>query len=353
MRRYIYSLMTDQSSRVPDRMIKIVLKACSYLYWIAINLRNIFYDRGLFASYNVGVPVISIGNITMGGVGKTPFVIFLARWLQNNGFKPVILIRGYMNGSVRGASSDEVKLLEKMLKGVVVLQGPDRVANARQYLKENKCDVFVLDDGFQHRKIHRDLNIVAVDMSNPFGNNELLPRGILREPLRALSRSDMVVFTRSDLGKSKIAAVKSRITGINPDIEFIETVHHPVGFVDLRDFKMQEVSVLKGESVLAFCAIGNPDGFKGTLEQTGIVLADIKIYEDHYSYTESDIHYLVKECERVGAGALVTTSKDAVKLQPYLDKVTGQVRVFYLEITIEVVHGQEQFNHRIRSLLQR
>ncbi|MGE0267716.1 MAG: tetraacyldisaccharide 4'-kinase [Candidatus Omnitrophota bacterium] len=353
MRRYIYSLATDQSNRGIDRIFKVILRGCSLLYKIAVNLRNILYDRGLFASYNVGVPVISIGNITMGGSGKTPLVIFMAQWLQSHGFKPVVLIRGYMNDATKDTISDEVKLLNKTLKDVVILQDPDRVASARRFLKEDSCDVFILDDGFQHRKIHRDLNIVAVDMSNPFGNDALIPRGILREPLGAFRRSDMIVFTRSDLGQQNIDSVKSRIMGINPRIEFFETVHRPVGFIDLKDCKSYDVSVLKGISALAFCAIGNPDGFKGTLKQTGLKIFGFEIYEDHHIYTESDIHRLVSQCKKLGTTALVTTSKDAVKLQTYLDKIPDQIRILYLEITIEVTHGQEQFNHRINRLLQR
>lgn len=352
MRRYFYSLAMDQRAGGLDRGIQFILKWLSYLYRMAVNFRNILYDRGLIKSYNIGIPVISIGNITMGGSGKTPLVIFLAQWLIEQGFKPVILIRGYMAERTKGYHSDEVKMLNSKLKNIDVVQGPDRVKNAQEYLKSHHCDIFILDDGFQHRKINRDLNIVALDMINPFGNGELIPRGILREPTTSLKRSDVVILTRTDLGKDKINLTKDTITRINPRADIIEAIHKPVQFVDLKDAKAHEPSILKGKNILAFCAIGNPAGFEGSLRKLGINISSFEIFEDHYSFTDSDIQRLLKMSKDLNVAALVTTSKDAVKLQPYLNHVTHQIQFFYLDITIEVTSGQERLFHRIHHLLQ-
>lgn len=349
MRRYFYSLAMDQRTGGVDPIIKFILKLLSHIYRIAVNFRNFLYEHGILKSYAIGIPVISIGNITMGGSGKTPLVIFFAQWLVEQGFKPVILIRGYMADRTKG--SDEVKLFKSKLKNVDVVQGADRVKNAREYLKGQPCDMFILDDGFQHRKISRDLNIVALDMTNPFGNGELIPRGILREPPKSLKRSDVVILTRTDLGKDNITRTKDTIARINPRADIIETIHKPLQFVDLKDSKAYDLSILKGKSILAFCGIGNPAGFEGTLRKLGINIMKFEIFDDHYSFGEPDIQRLIKMSKDLNVAALVTTPKDAVKLKPYLNYDTDLTQFFYLDITIEVTSGQERLFHRIHHLL--
>lgn len=353
MKRYIYLLATDQRNAAFDQGIKIILKGLSFLYGAVINLRNILYDLNVFKAYNIGVPVISIGNITMGGAGKTPLVIFFAQSLLERGFKPVILIRGYMGAEGKGQASDEVSLLKAKLGSVDVLPGADRIENAKRYLQNNRCDVFILDDGFQHRKISRDLNILAVDATNPFGNGALIPRGILREPLSGLSRSDMVILTRSDLGRDKIAAVKNTVKQKNPNAETIETVHRPVKFVDVKRGEESRLSALRGKAVLAFCAIGNPAGFEATLKGLDVDVRDLEIFPDHHAFAPDDIERLEKKCAELGVTAMVTTAKDAVKLQEHINKMKDQIKWFYLDIMIEVSQGHEQIVRRVDSLLRR
>ncbi|MBP9854235.1 MAG: tetraacyldisaccharide 4'-kinase [Candidatus Omnitrophica bacterium] len=352
MRRYLYLLATDQDNKGIAQFVKFILKVCSYVYGIIVQIRNFLYDQGVLKSYSIGVPVISVGNITMGGSGKTPLVIFLARQLQASGFKPVILIRGYGSNSADEGVSDEVILLNAVLKGVPILQGPDRVENAKGFLKKDHCDVFILDDGFQHRKIHRDINIVTVDLCNPFGNGHLIPRGILREPIKALRRGDLIVLTRTDLASDQKEPVKNKIMGIHPKAVLVETMHRPVQFVDLKDLNTYEAVLFKDKTALAFCAIGNPDGFAGTLKEIGIELQDMVVYEDHHVYTETDVDHLIIQGKKEGVDALITTAKDAVKLKPYLHKITNPLKIFYLEISIEVTYGQENLDHRIDSLLR-
>src|SRR3989344_3685960 len=192
MRKYFYSLMTDRIHTPVAKAIQGVLWLFSILYGVVVRALVLIYKFRLAPSCRLGKPVISIGNITLGGVGKTPLVECVVRFLKDKGLEPVVLIRGY--GADKQVGSDEAKLLEESLPGIPVLVGANRVKNARDFLTRNAADVFVLDDGFQHWRLRRDLDIVAINATNPFGNRHLLPRGILREPLSALRRADIFVL---------------------------------------------------------------------------------------------------------------------------------------------------------------
>ena len=298
--------------------------------------------------------MISIGNITWGGTGKTPFVEWLVQYLKEKKIKPAVLIRGYMMKSflqnavilrpkaeeshVRNAwdssalsglqndGSDEASMLQQFFPDVPVLVGRNRIQNAKQALKEHSRDVFVLDDGFQHWKLERDLDIVAIDCMNPFGNGCLIPRGILREPLKSLTRADLFVLTKTDWGKENISLIKKKLHSINPDAPVIETVHRPTALLDLCDPSVKEsLEFLNGKTVAAFCGIGQPDSFARLLKSLGADVVVFKAFGDHQLYRQEDVLSLLNFCREKKVQTLVTTQKDAVKLTPFLNLFKGNV----------------------------
>lgn len=230
MKRFIYLVATDQIKGGAVLAVKPMLWVLSRIYLALIVLRKIFYKIGIFRCHRLSVPVISVGNLTMGGVGKTPLVEFIAQTLKKKEIRPVILMRGYMQGDTSGRSqnSDEATMLRSILADIPVLIGADRVKNAKEFIKKNKADVFLLDDGFQHWRLSRDIDIVAIDTTDPWGNGDVLPRGILREPRTALGRADIFVLTKTDLAAKQLETLKTELRAIHPKALIVETVHKPV-----------------------------------------------------------------------------------------------------------------------------
>ena len=212
-----------------------------------------------------------MGNITVGGTGKTPLVVKIAQIYKQNKLKPVILTRGYMGRGVAGNNkqSDEAAMMREILPDVPILSGADRIKNAEQFLKNNQADVFILDDGFQHWRLARDLDIVAIDATNPWGNGRLLPRGILREPLAALRRANLLILTKVDLGREQTGLIRKRLAAIGCAQQLIETVHRPARLMDLKTGMSRELETIAGQRVCAVCSLGAPAAFAATLTQLG------------------------------------------------------------------------------------
>ena len=301
-------------------MIKsIVLVPFSLIYGAITKIRNYLYESGTFKSAGLNVPVISIGNITVGGTGKTPLVAYVTEILAGAGEKVCILTRGYKReneservlvsdgekilANVRQAGDEPFELAEKLLGKALVIADADRRA-AGEWARENfGITAFVLDDAFQHLKVKRELDIVCVDATNPFGNGKVLPSGILREPLKNLSRADAIVITRANLVEN-ISALKSQISKLAPSAKVFVTRNK------LRDVEQ----VIKDKKGIAFGALGNPENFFAQLRQEGFDLALTKALPDHYFYTPDDIEELEREATARGADYLLTTAKDGVKL---------------------------------------
>lgn len=351
MRQYISTLMRDERHTVRDVVPKFLLWLLSLLYGLVMRLRNLFYDRGILKTHDVGVPVISIGNITMGGAGKTPLVIFVVEQLVAEGFKPVVLLRGYMQGERSGTTSDEAEVIRRKLPGVDVITGADRVSRAREYLREQQCDVFVLDDAFQHRRIKRQLDIVVIDSTDPFGNSQVIPRGILREPLSGLRRADICVLTRTVLQPQRTGMALESLGHWLPKTEAIRTIHQPQSLVNVVTGERMPLDHLGQRSVVAFCGLGNPQGFHGTLTSIGMDIGAFVAFPDHHPYSAADVAGLIDKARENGSEVLVTTLKDAVKLTA-IDSILNEVPFYYLDIGIEVTYGKKQFIHRIVSLLR-
>lgn len=295
------------------------------LYGKIQNLRNSLYEKGVFASHFLGAKTVSIGNITVGGTGKTPLVAFVSEILAEKGEKVCILSRGYgrENPKSRVLVSDCEKVLtsaqisgdepfelaNKLLGKAVVISDANRVSAAEFALENFGITAFVLDDAFQHQKAKRDLNIVCIDATNPFGNYKVLPFGILREPLENLKRADAIVITRADLS-DKINELKSEITKFTNAPIFISSNKFS-NITELKNFPAK----IKDQRSFAFCALGNPDNFFAQLKSENVKLVSTLNFPDHHFYTESDAEEIETNAKHHGAEVLLTTAKDAVKLK--------------------------------------
>jgi tetraacyldisaccharide 4'-kinase len=293
--------------------IRCGLSALTPFYRIAVSTRNRLFDLGTKRAHRVGVPVVSIGNLTTGGTGKTPIVAWLAGWLQQHGKTPCIVSRGYQ--ALQDRTNDEYRVLEQLCPGVPHLQSRDRVAAARAAVEQHRPDVIILDDGFQHRRLHRDLDIVLVDALNAWGYGRLLPRGLLREPTSSLRRADAVVITRAD---QVDAAALTKLQD-----EIVRLTAAPVAEMAFRpqhlltsDGRTAELTSLAGQKLLGFCGIGNPQGFGRTLTAAGLPDVPLEAFPDHHHYTAEDLRRLTELASAQQAATLVTTQKDLVKLEP-------------------------------------
>lgn len=299
-------------------MRSLILPPLSALYSAVTRTRLSLYQRGTFRTTRLERPVISVGNMTVGGTGKTPLVEWVSKTLAGTGKRVCILTRGYgrqhperqvivSDGQAILATpadaGDEPYLLATNLLGLAaVICGADRISAGRDAIEVFGTECFVLDDGFQHLRLARDLNIVTVDATNPWGGGQLLPHGRLREPLTGLSRADCVVLTRCDQA-SNLDSLRKQIRDLTHDRPIFESTMRPV-----------RTSIPTGP-VAAFCAVGNPKSFFDQLRNSGYQLAVDKAYRDHHVYTQKDAADLVANAKRAGATSLVTTAKDAVKLR--------------------------------------
>jgi tetraacyldisaccharide 4'-kinase len=339
-------LVSGERQGVTANILRSILRVVEAPYSSAVAWRNRQYDRGRKEVQRVGVPVISVGNLTLGGTGKTPMVEWLARWFLDRGVRVAIVSRGY--GSKAGSSNDEALELAEKLPGVPHVQNPDRVAAARAAIAEHNCRLILLDDAFQHRRIHRDIDIVLLDALEPFGYGHLFPRGMLREPLSSLRRADVVALSRADLidgnERSRIQTVVRRHA---PDALWIECSHAPR---ELRSAsgKRAEIASLANRKVAAFCGIGNPAGFRRTLSQCDFSVAAFREFADHHSYEQSDLDSLGAWASSLAVEALVCTQKDLVKIG--VDRVR-ELPLWAIAIGLDISLGQAELEPRLQDLL--
>ena len=311
----------------------ILLTPLSAFYGAVMRTRLALYRAGILKTYQVDIPVISVGNITTGGTGKTPLVSWLARLLAAKGLRVCILTRGYgradstrqvvvsdgqslLADAVTGG--DEARLLAETLVGIAaVISNADRVNAANWAIKNLNSNVLILDDAFQHLAIARDLNIVTIDSTNPWGGRRLLPRGRLREPMRGLSRADAIVLTRTEC-VSNIEALRlesERLSNGRPVILSTTRTTRLIQITSkLKSHEEKSAEGLPLQPVLAFCAIGNPAYFFAHVAEDGHEVISTESFRDHHVYTQSDVDDLSRKAKTCGAQSMVTTAKDAVKL---------------------------------------
>ena len=298
--------------------------------------------------------VISVGNLTVGGTGKTPMVAYLARLLTGMGRRPLIVSRGY--GSIGGELNEEARELLALCPGVPHVQNPDRLQAILEWTAANPCDAVILDDGFQHRRLARDLDLVMIDAMQPFGYGHVLPRGLLRERKSALARADFVVITRAELVDAvEVTRIKRTVPlYAHPNTPVVVAEHRPTGLI-LSDGSRCEVDWLDHQDVAAACGIGNPEAFRWTLRQAGANVRLFNVFDDHHAYTAGELQRLLAATEAAGLKTLVTTGKDFVKWQPLLAgrQSLPPVEVAALEVTMQVLEGEETLRREMTALLHR
>jgi tetraacyldisaccharide 4'-kinase len=303
-------------------------------YGLVVRGRNLLFDRGWKRVERAGVPVVSVGNLTVGGTGKTPTVEYLARFYRRQERQVAILSRGY--GADQGRN-DEAMVLEDNLPDVPHLQGADRVALARIAVEELESEILILDDGFQHRRLHRDRDLVLIDATNPWGYGRLLPRGLLREPRAALRRAHLVLLTRCDQA-ADLDQLGAEVAALAPGIPVAQSVHAPQRLVNGGGTE-GDLGLARGRPVAAFCGLGNPAAFRRTAEKLGGDVVLWETFPDHHPYGRADVERLQRWAAALPPDGLVlTTQKDLVKLR--VDELGGRP-LWAVAIGLEITAGRE------------
>jgi tetraacyldisaccharide 4'-kinase len=331
---------------IPALLIGLVLWPLGALYGLLMRCRRGMYRRGWLRSEGVSVPVICVGNLTVGGTGKTPMVAWLVGQLRSMGRKPAILTRGYKSAA---GQSDEATLLEQ-LTGAPVFVDADRIAGAKKAIEQG-ADVLVMDDGFQHLRLRRDGNIVLIDAINPFGGGlwpgTALPAGRMREGVHALGEADAIVFTRTNQAPAEHTAdLWSRIAEIAPRALLATAEHKPSAVID-ETGQSQPVDTLAGKKVFLFCGLGNPEGFRRTAESLKADVVGVHWLGDHAKYTPPRVQELLTKAKRCGADVLLTTQKDGVKLP------AGQTDppIRQLAIEMDLTDGRIELIEAVETIL--
>jgi tetraacyldisaccharide 4'-kinase len=323
------------------------LSAASVPYGVGIRLKNRLFDAGWQRASRAGVPVVSVGNLTLGGTGKTPCVEYLARFYRGRDVRVAILSRGY-GGS--GGPNDEALVLEDNLPDVPHLQGADRVALAATAVEELEAELLILDDGFQHRRLGRDMDIVLLDATDPFGHGRLFPRGLLREPPSSLRRAGGVLLTRCDqVSEAVVADLTERVRKLAPGRPVVPTTHGPTTWLQ-HNHPDRPTEALRGRPVAGFCGIGNPDAFRGTLRSVGADPVAFRTFPDHHAYTRADVDELRSWARQQPVdAAVVTTQKDLVKLRT--DRL-GDRDLLALRVGLHIRAGADadEFHRRLAAV---
>jgi len=342
---YFRALVSGHERGLRASILRTGLSLAEPFYRVGVRWRNRQFDSGKREIHRVDVPVISVGNLTVGGTGKTPMVEWLARWFRERGVRVALISRGY--GAEAGSLNDEALELEEKLPDVPHLQNPDRVEAAKTAIEELETQLIVLDDAFQHRRIHRDLNIVLIDALEPFGYGHLLPRGLLREPIANLKRADVIALSRSDaVDEATRTKIRARAMKHAPQAAWLEVMHRPQSLLSTAG-KENQIDSLKGQRVAAFCGIGNPAGFRHTLGELGADVVDFREFPDHHSYQRSDIDSLSAWARELHLDAVICTHKDLVKVG--VERM-GDCPLFALRIGLAISQGAEALTQRLESI---
>lgn len=342
------NLITSKNPSWGQKILRSLLLVLSVFYRFAIFIRNTLYDTSIIRASKVSAAVVSIGNITTGGTGKTPLVAWLCNYFISRNIKTAVLTRGYKK---KNDIADEPAMLAKAAPGVIISVNPDRTAAAKKTINEHGAKLLVMDDGFQHRKLARNVNIVAIDATEPFGHEKLLPAGLLREPVKSIKRADAVVITRANQNSpEKIDEIKKRISEIKPDIIFSAAVHKPT-FIKLIKDKQIPLNQLAGRKIYAFCGIGNPDAFFQTLSDMALNIVGTSVYNDHHRYTTDDIAAIYEDARYKQAEYVITTHKDWIKTA-LLSVEKFQIPFAALMVELEFVEGQEKIIALVNKALE-
>lgn len=321
--RYFRELWEGKRNSWVDKFVVTLLVPFALVYSVVLRIRGFLYCLGIMPSFALGVPVISVGNLSVGGTGKTPFTVLLARILVARGKRVVVLSRGY--GGAGGSevrivsdgsrillpvaeAGDEPVLLSRSVPGLIVVTCSDRYRGGLEALNRFRPDIFLLDDGFQHLRLRRELNILLLDAAKPFGNGWTLPAGLLREPLSAVRRADLIVYTRADEATACPALA---------DIPVCRSSHRLSGVVSLCGGELTSFSIFTGKKVVAFAGIADPWSFFDALIRVGVDLVATLAFPDHCRYDRTERAEIRRVMAESAADFLITTEKDAVKLTAF------------------------------------
>ena len=341
VRTYMISIMKDRRNSFFDCFMKSVLLVLSWGYGIAVRIVDLAYKTGIRREYKVSIPVVSVGNLTLGGTGKTPFAIFLADYFISIKKNPAVLTRGY--------GRDESVMLKNEMPLVPVYVGRDRVLNAQRAVSEGK-DVVILDDGFSHRRIERDLNILMIDGVNFFGNKSVFPRGVLREPVSALERADLFVLTKVDsASESRIKEIRSFLGEKAQGKAIVETRHKPSFLTDVTG-AAYALECFKGKRIFVLSGIGDPDYFAFLLSASGAEIVERYDFMDHYAYRQKDIDRIYRDSVLKKIDGVIITAKDYVKIKK-LDLSQVEEKIFILNIKIDIIGGKESLIAGLNSVI--
>ena len=341
--------------------VKIIAYILSFFYRLIINFRNWLYDHKIFKEVVLPCPVISVGNITVGGTGKTPCVIMLAQMLQENGFKPAILSRGYSGKSIHPVNivsdghkilldsetaADEPFLIAQVLKRVPVITGAKRIVTGEAAINQFGANVLICDDAMQHRQIFRDVNLVLFDSHSLNRKNYILPRGRLREPIAGLGRASAFVLTRTN----EVQQMKNTIGKLaqTEKIPIFMSIHKPKD-IGKGDYSAQKsISILAGKKVCAFCGIANPDSFRKTLSDAQTQVLSFDIFPDHHRYSQCELEKIKVKFVDCHADFIVSTQKDGARLKEFPEFLN---LIYMLRIELEIVPSGESFKKFILDRL--
>jgi tetraacyldisaccharide 4'-kinase len=376
LEQYAIEVILDKRHGFRASILRIVLRLLSFIYLAIVQLRLYLYRKRILKERQLGCLVISIGNLTVGGTGKTPVVEKFARALQSGGRRVAILSRGYKSIDRRkkktwweralgqgpettprvvsdgkrvlldsGTSGDEPYMLASNLRGVAVVVDKDRVKGGLHALKELGVDTLLLDDGLQYLHLKHRLDIVLVDRQAPFGNEHLLPRGTLREPPRNLRRASYIFITKCN-GEPNSELIQ-RIRQHNRTAEIIECTHKPLYLKHVYREERLPLDYLKGLYIGSLCGIAAPESFEEGLRKLGAKIELSRHFADHHRYAQKELTSFLQRCVRRDVSAVITTEKDAVRL-PVLDNL--EVPIYFLRVEIEILNGQETWEQCVQRI---
>ena len=341
-----------------------LLELISLPYGLVVRARVWFYKQGCLSQHRLPRPVISIGNLTVGGTGKTPFVMWTAKWLQSQGKRVGILSRGYRRMKERTfllvsdgrevlvdapQAGDEPFLMAKNCPGVVVAVGADRYELGKWVLTQLDIDCFILDDGYQHVRLIRDVNVLLVDGSDSSGLKKLLPAGRLREPLTAAGRATAIVITRADLMTEPETILDPIQKAIGQSIVPIQIEFQPQGMSCLSTHEHQPTSWASGKRALIFSGIGNAKAFRSTVARMGVTILEEMVFPDHCSYGITDLEAVRERMRQVKASCALTTEKDAVKLASFIN---GDDDIWAIHLKVEIKDGEDRLSRMLNKAFE-
>jgi len=373
---FLLEVIFEERRGTRAALVRAVLFGLSKIFQVLVKARQFLYNVRILRDSTLGVQVIAIGNLTVGGTGKTPVVEKFARELRDQGRNVAILSRGYRSKPVpfhqwlvnklllrddttpprvvsdgksllldSEMAGDEPYMLASNLKDVVVLVDKDRVKSGRYAIEKFGCDTLLLDDGFQYWKLRgRRQDIVLIDRQQPFGNERLLPRGTLREPPAHLARASYIFITKSD---GKTEQLRSRIARINPHAGVIECIHHPLYLEDVFTGGRFEINALAGHKVASLSGIAQPESFEESLVKLGAELVYAKRFADHHRFTQQEILNVINRSKKRQADMIVTTQKDAVRF-PKIDR--RDLPIYFMRVEIKILTGANDFQDCVRKI---